>query len=460
MSKTKTHEEYVEELAIKNPNIEVLERYINRSTKIKHKCIIHVYEWMATPGNILSNKGCPECGKERLKNKHKKTHDEYVRQLAQVNPNIEVLEEYRGSQVSILHRCLVDEYEWYVRPNNILQGNKCPKCQLVKQSKLMYKSHEQYISEVEKINIYINVIGIYNGAREPILHKCKVDGYEWLARPDDILHGKGCPKCSGQWKRTHEEYVKDVKNINRCIDVIELFIDRKTKIKHKCLICDTVFETTPDNILKGSGCPKCGTEKAIKSQTRTQNEYEKAVRDINPNIEVTDLYVDSHTKIKHRCKLDGCEWYALPSNILQGRGCPQCNQSHGERSVALWLKYHNVSFQTQHTFDGCKDQRKLPFDFYLPDYNICIEYDGRQHFEPIDFAGNGNESAFSQFVITQRHDEIKNIYCQFHNIRLLRIPYFKNVDEELKIFYSFNIVTYGYTISKKILRIKQKKLQT
>lgn len=76
----------------------------------------------------------------------------------------------------------------------------------------------------------------------------------------------------------------------------------------------------------------------------------------------------------------------------------------------------------------------LPFDFYLPEYNLCIEYDGEQHFKPVDFANKGREWADKQFEIRRTCDEIKTEYCKKNNIKLLRIPYFKNIEEELNIF--------------------------
>ena len=60
----------------------------------------------------------------------------------------------------------------------------------------------------------------------------------------------------------------------------------------------------------------------------------------------------------------------------------------------------------------------LKFDFYLPDYNCCIEYDGKQHFEPIDYFGGKNG-----FIKTQERDDIKNQYCKNNDIKLIRIPY-------------------------------------
>ena len=78
--------------------------------------------------------------------------------------------------------------------------------------------------------------------------------------------------------------------------------------------------------------------------------------------------------------------------------------------------------------------KTLPFDFYIPDLNICIEYDGEQHFEPVDFGGKGKEYAEKRFKAQQKRDNIKTEYCKNNNIKLIRIPYweFDNVENILK----------------------------
>lgn len=112
---------------------------------------------------------------------------------------------------------------------------------------------------------------------------------------------------------------------------------------------------------------------------------------VNPDIEAVEQYINQNTPILHRCKIDGHEWKAAPNNILQGTGCPVCNLSHGERQIRRWLCNNNISYILQKTFEDCKNKKQLPFDFYLPEYNICIEYDGEQHFRPVDFFGGQDE---------------------------------------------------------------------
>ena len=107
---------------------------------------------------------------------------------------------------------------------------------------------------------------------------------------------------------------------------------------------------------------------------------------------------------------------SLMSEHTQSCGCS--HRSLGEQYIESILDDCNIIYHQQFTFDDCVNIYKLPFDFYLPTYNLCIEYDGEQHFRSVDHFGG--EDGFRQ---RKRNDEIKNQYCQDNNIKLLRIPY-------------------------------------
>lgn len=120
-------------------------------------------------------------------------------------------------------------------------------------------------------------------------------------------------------------------------------------------------------------------------------------------------------------------------------GCPYCFDtkkfvfSKGEKAVENALQDLGITYLPQYTFPDCKDKNTLPFDFYLPDLNKCIEYDGQHHFYPVAFNGISEEHAKENHLITVKHDEIKNEYCENNNIELLRIPYYNFKDVEVMV---------------------------
>lgn len=122
---------------------------------------------------------------------------------------------------------------------------------------------------------------------------------------------------------------------------------------------------------------------------------------------------------------------AYISNILNHNswhcGCQDVN-SKGEKKIREILTNLNINFQQEKTFDNLFDVKKLRFDFYLPDYNCCIEYDGRQHYN----VNSTWSKEKSDYEIIQLHDKMKDDYCLKNNIKLIRVSYFeyKNLNEK------------------------------
>ena len=359
----------------------------------------------------------------------KKTHEEYVNELLIKNANIEVIEKYINAKTPILHHCIMHNVFWRVAPTNVLCGHGCPEC-----GGNVKKTHEQYVEEVKGIYPFIDVIDQYVDSRTKIKHHCKMDGHIWSVAPYVILRGSGCPKCSNNAKKTTAEYINELSKINNNIEVLDDYINAVTPIAHRCKIDNHIWDAAPCNILSGKGCPVCKFSKLSNIFIKSHDQYVKELAEMNPYVEVLEEYVNSHVPILHRCKIDGYIWEISPTNILNGNGCPQCNESNGERQIRAWLQDNHIEYIYQKTFIDCKDIKVLPFDFYLPKHNLCIEYDGEQHFKPVDFAGNGIEWAYAQLEITHKHDYIKTQYCKNNDIHLLRIPYYKNIEEELGNF--------------------------
>ena len=296
------------------------------------------------------------------------------------------------------------------------------------------RTHEEYVDELKIKNPYVEVVGQYIDANTNTMHHCLVHDVFWETKPGRVLSGHGCKECRiEKFKtsntKTQEEYVEAVKLKNPNIEVIEKYINAKTKILHKCLMHNVIWDALPTNILRGCGCYECMKEKIGNKNGSNHSEYVEKLSNINPNLIVLDEYVNTETKIKHKCKICKHEWEVKPGNILSGKGCPKCNESHGEKNIGNYLNINHIFYIPQHTFDDCKDVRKLPFDFYMPELNMCIEYDGEQHFKAVDHFG-GEEG----LKIRQHHDQIKTNYCEQNNILLLRIKYDEDIEEKLHSF--------------------------
>ena len=94
-----------------------------------------------------------------------------------------------------------------------------------------------------------------------------------------------------------------------------------------------------------------------------------------------------------------------------------CVRSGPEEIIKKYLETNRVAYQRQKQFIKCRDINPLFFDFYLPEYNIVIEYDGEFHYRQI---GDINDLDGQQ-----RRDAIKTKYCEENDIILLRIPYWE-----------------------------------
>ena len=185
------------------------------------------------------------------------------------------------------------------------------------------------------------------------------------------------------------------------------------KVKITCPI-HGVFNQTVSNHLKGHGCGKCmpnlGNKEDFSKRANIihNNKYDYSLVD----------YKTSKHKIKIICNKHGIFEQTPDRHILRGHGCPKCKESKGERIVRQILSENGVNFTPQHTFDNCKNKLKLPFDFYLPDLNTCIEYHGEQHYKPIKFFGG--IKSFNQQI---KRDNLKKNYCNKNNIKFIVVKY-------------------------------------
>jgi len=243
-------------------------------------------------------------------------------------------------------------------------------------------------------------------------------------------------------RKTHEEFVTQMKEINPDIEIIGVYVNKRTKIEVKCKKDGHIWFPVADSLIQGHGCPECRLRSLPKFSRQNhlnaghicnQDAFIKVMKEKNPTYTVIGTYFGNDKKIKMRCS-KGHEWEAIANNLIRGAGCPHCKHSNGEDRVQRFLEENNIAFEPQYSFDHCKFKRALIFDFYLNDLNTVIEYDGEQHYRPVTFNGISQEKAEENFNKTQKRDVIKTKYCKDNNIRLIRIPFwdFDNIEEVLK----------------------------
>ena len=284
-------------------------------------------------------------------------------------------------------------------------------------------THQEFVERLSHISPNITVVSKYNGSHEKVKCQCSC-GHEWETTAYNLTNGRGCPKCGmikNTAKRTkpHDVFVEEVHNINPCIKVIGTYKNCSTKIEFMCNNGHFWF-ATPDSIRSGHSCPICFHERRAKQQFKTHEQFVADLFNVNPDIKILGKYERSNKKIKCQNTKCGHEWSATPSMLLSGYGCPRCCSSKGEKIIEDYLINNEIMYEFQKRFDDCKDQRTLPFDFYLPKYNLCIEYQGSQHYMPTRRFGDDKK-----LIYRQNHDSIKREYCKVKGINLLEIPYTK-----------------------------------
>ncbi|WNM50932.1 HNH endonuclease [Staphylococcus phage Alsa_3] len=275
-------------------------------------------------------------------------------------------------------------------------------------------------------------------------------------------------------------------------EFLEPYKNSKTKIKTKHNKCNKIIDIIPNTFLsRGSKCPNCARESATKLQTKSHKDFEKelptgiialtkyqgaykpitvhcffcdntytvnnareitkgcsrctkrynrTLKDIKLEILketkgqyklVSKTYTNAHTPIDILHKECGHTYKVTIANFRKGRRCPHCKKSIGESLVEMFLVENDINFETQKKFTDLKLKSNLSYDFYLPDFNILIEYQGEQHYKPIKHFG-GKKTFENQKMI----DNIKKQYAIDNNFKLIEIPYTKRTYETISKYLS------------------------
>jgi very-short-patch-repair endonuclease len=279
----------------------------------------------------------------------------------------------------------------------------------------------------------------YTNSIEKVKIICKKHGGFWV-RPDSHVNKVGCPSCKGGVKYTQNDFIRlatishggkyDYSNVE--------YVNSRTKVK---ILCDKhgYFEMSPANHLIGQGCPSCS---GVKRKTLIDFVNQSNIIHNHQYDYSKVQYKNNRVKVEIICKKHG-NFMQTPKDHLRGHGCSLCNISKGESMLSKKLTYLGIKFKREFRFDSCVSLSgvKLPFDFYLPDYKILVEYDGRQHYENVEVFG-GLESHKNLI----KNDLIRNNWCEKNNLKLIRVRW---DDEESGINELFKCISDGVNTNVK-----------
>lgn len=286
----------------------------------------------------------------------------------------------------------------------------------------------------------------YIGSKYPVIIICKKCDNEFIQRASHHINGTGCPKCANKklsefHKSNTNDFIKKSKIIHNNdynYDKVN-YIDNSTKVLLHCNNCEYDFNQTPQSHLNGNGCPKCARLNHSKYMLRSTDEFINLSKNIHKDSNNVSLYDYSEVIYKGYkypvtiiCKKCGNKFEQKPRYHLNGSGCSICNKSKSELYIETQLKKHNIFFISQKRFDDCRNKIHLPFDFYLPDYNICIEFDGILHYEM-----RKSSDGFNRLLNQRENDKIKTKYCYDNNIKLYRIKYTDNLKDSIQDIFDY-----------------------
>lgn len=240
-------------------------------------------------------------------------------------------------------------------------------------------------------------------------------------------------------KLTQEQFIeKAIKKHNGFYNYsLVKYINATTKVQ---IICPKhgIFNQQPNNHLFGQRCVKCMGDNVRKARKFTKEQWiEKFKEKHGDKYDYSLLKIEDGSGVAFKsiiiCKKHG-EFLQRPQAHSNGEGCPFCKISKGEDEVEKFLIKNNIKYIREYKFDKCfnpKTNKKLPFDFYLPKYNLVIEYHGEQHYKKM---GKYFEDRAGGLEGRQNRDKIKKEFCFKEKIPYIEISYteFNNINNILK----------------------------
>lgn len=333
---------------------------------------------------------------------------------------LEVVPKYKNGKTYCLCRCECGTEKYVVR-YSLLNGDS-QSCGCLAKEKTQERCRKDYTGQTFGELTVIEMLYNYHNGKTYCKCQCSC-GNKHVVYVGNLISGHtkscGCMTYDMIW---------DGRRTNLCgvvfgrLTVIEMLYGYHNKRTYCRCICECGNETIVDmgNLLS-ERTASCGCWEKESRYTRSHYQDISGCRfGILTVVDKTEN-ASSNGSMIWKCLCDcGNVVYASYTDLVRCRktSCGCSNYSNMENFIANVLSEHQINYIPQARFSDCKNIYPLPFDFYLYDYNTIIEYDGEQHFRPVDFFGG--DVGFAKIIF---NDNIKNNYCEEHKINLIRLPY-------------------------------------
>lgn len=402
------------------------------------------------PSNHIKGQGCPVCGQISRASSQSYSNKEYIDSVNSIHKykyDYSAIN-YKNSQIKIEIFCPIHG-SFMMKPNSHYNGQGCPKCGRISAKENITLDYSVFLERAEKTHKsrYEYLEKSYLNYTTKMKMFCSEHGFFNQTPHSHISMKAGCPKCgniqsglSNQkgWDNVYEMF-KDIHGLRYDYDE-NSYIDVTTKMKINCKIHGW-FMQKPYQHYGGSGFNNCAIEEVHEKQKIDFTEFKnRSILIHGSRYKYSkENYVDIFTPVEITCSKHG-EFYQKPRDHYRGSGCVKCMSSRGENMIRLILQELRIEFEEQKTFDNLIYKNKLKCDFFIPNENLVIEYNGLQHYEPISIFG-GTQGLRE----TQKRDLIKYDYLSKNNIGLIIIRY-DSVDVKKYLVNKLTVTNNKYSV--------------
>jgi len=392
--------------------------FIPNSTTVTLTCAIHG-DFTQNKYSLLKGYGCNKCGSRPRLNKQ-----EFIERARAVHGDKYDYSKvnYVNTATKIIITCKIHG-DFKQTPTNHLLNKNCHLCTNERLALERQFTKEEFIERARAVHgdkyDYSKVNYVNNKTKIIIL--CSIHG-EFSQYPSNHLNKKvGCCKCghietSNKKRINAKEFIeRSIKIHNNKYDYSKIkYINTQTKVT---IICPAHgnFQQTPGQHLSGKGCFTC----AVNNRKLSKTEFVTRSSIIHNGKYNYDKvkYINSRTKVIITCPIHG-DFLQRPKCHISSSGCGKCKSSKGELAILTILNKYNIKLETEYKIPQIGN--KLYYDFYLPEYNLLIEFHGKQHYEYIPFFHNNNED---DFLAQKNRDDIKRFNAKLFKYRYLEFNY-------------------------------------